>query len=160
VDGDAEGFEHGAVGKTQAVRELEDRVRRMRQKFPKRTVNRWAAKKPDIGTKIGIPLDTPFAHAAGKRGIHGHTITGLKLSDPFADRFDHSGGFVAQNKGALYRGISDAAVFEIVDIRAADPDGFDPNQYLAGLGLRSGHFFYAQLTGFIKFDRFHGRTSL
>jgi len=158
VNGDSEGFEHRAVGKTQAARELEDRVRRVRQKFPERAVNRWAAEKPDIRAKVGIPLDTPFAYAAGKRGIHRHTIPDPELSDPFADPFNHSGGFVAQNKGALYRGISDATVFEIVDIRAADSDGFEPNQDLAGLGLRSGHLLYAHIAGFVKFDCFHGET--
>ena len=70
---------------------------------------------------------------AGALRLDGDALPDAGRVDALADGVDRAGQLVAEDEGLLDDEVTDAAVAEVVHVGAADADGGDPDEHVAGV---------------------------
>jgi len=92
--------------------------------FAERTVDGWGGEEGDIRAQVVTPGAALLAAPARHAGLHRDGGAYFEIGDVGSETCDNTGGFVAEDEGLLDDEVRDAAVLEVVDVAAADTDGF------------------------------------
>ena len=98
-----------------------------------------------IQTMVLQAVLTVVAQAAGPAGTHGDPIADSERTDRGPYPLDDAGNFVTENHRLTNTDGAEAAVAEVVQVRAADATATDANLQLIGPELGGEHLFDTQV---------------
>ena len=95
-----------------------------------------AAEEAHVAAQLLAALAAVVALAARMRRADGDLVADLDARDAGADRGDDAGGLVPGNQRLAHDEAAVAALEVVMEVGAADAAGAEPQQHLAGAGLR------------------------
>jgi hypothetical protein len=119
-----------------------------------------AAEEAHVEAMVAHAISAEAADAAGQRGVDRHRIAHREVRDAGAEASNGADDFVAEHHGFGEPDRAEAAVADIVQVRAADAATIDPNTRLTGAGRRSGARLDAEIAGAMDHDCGHGKFLL
>src|SRR5574341_1289135 len=106
------------------------------------------SQKALVATSMATAIKALITVAARDKRIDHHGITRPESFDGGSDFGNDGDAFVADDPGILNDLVADSAAFEIMDIRAADPDGLYLQQHVSRfIKNRLRNILEAQLLG-------------
>jgi hypothetical protein len=151
VQRDRERLGHRDLGERHVGRHRDALLLRHQEELAERAVHvrehARAAEEAHVRAQVLASLAAAGASPAGPRGIDRDPVAGLDAGHARTGGGDDPGGLVAGDQRLADHEAAVAAVEVVVHVGAADAGRAEPDQHLAGAGLRRGHVDDPQVFG-------------
>src|SRR5258707_5577315 len=123
-------FDQYGFFKADVIRQLERKITRMDDGFPKNAMHRRRRPECHGRVKIVHALHGLATEMVRDARLHAHAITHFQVAD-FAADLDHgAAGFMSQYHGSPDHEVTDSSMLVIVNVAATYPDVRNPYFYL------------------------------